>query len=62
MRIFRIILFIAAITIIVGQLTVIEFSEPDWKSNTGSYLSIISMLLLITGIILSEIESRKRKK
>jgi uncharacterized membrane protein len=61
MRIARIVLFIAAIVVIIGQITVIEFNEPEWKSNSGSYLSIISMLLLIALVILTEIESRMKK-
>ena len=39
-----------AIIIIIGQLTVIDYNDLSWSNNAGSYLGIISMLILIIGI------------
>jgi amino acid permease len=39
-----------AIVVIIGQLTVIDHNDLSWSNNVGSYLGIISMLILIIGI------------
>lgn len=62
MKIFRILLFAGAIVIIIGQLTIIEFDNPEWKANSGSYLSIISMLMLMAFLIMSYIEEKRKNR
>jgi hypothetical protein len=39
-----------SIVVIIGQLTVIDYNDLSWSNNVGSYLGIISMLILIIGI------------
>jgi uncharacterized membrane protein YcjF (UPF0283 family) len=53
MKTLRIILIIFAIVIIIGQMIVIDFKNPDWSENAGSYLSILAMILLIISMALS---------
>lgn len=49
----RIGLIILAVILIIGQLTVIKYTNLSWSESAGSYLSILSMILLVVGMILS---------
>jgi len=49
----RIGIIIFAIVVIVGQLTVVDYTNLTWKENAGSYLGIISMVLIILSMIVS---------
>ena len=60
MKTIRIVLIVLAVAIIIGQLIVIDFSDLTWETNAGSYLSIISMILLIIAMAISYIESKKK--
>ena len=53
MKKFRIGIIIFAFIIIIGQLTVVEYTDLSWSENAGSYLGIISMILLIISMIYS---------
>lgn len=53
MRTFRFVLLIFAAVIIIGQLIVIDFKNPGWSGNSGSYLGILAMILLIINVALS---------
>jgi hypothetical protein len=51
MKNFRLGLTIFAVIIIIGQLTVTDYSNLSWSNNAGSYLGIISMICLIVAMI-----------
>jgi len=53
MRKFRIGLIIFAFAMIIVQLTILDYSEMSWSNNAGSYVGIISMVLLIISMIFS---------
>ncbi|MGZ2368153.1 hypothetical protein ACXR6G_00020 [Ancylomarina sp. YFZ004] len=53
MRKFRIGLITFAVVIIIGQLGVVEYTDLSWSENAGSYLGIISMILIIMSMIYS---------
>lgn len=61
MKKFRIGLIIFAVIIIIGQLTVVEYTDLSWSENAGSYLSIISMILLIISMIYSNRYDKKNQ-
>ena len=44
---------IFAVIIIAGQMTVVDYVDLSWSKNAGSYLGIISMILLILSMIYS---------
>jgi hypothetical protein len=50
---FRIGLIIFAFVVIIGQLIIVDYTDLSWSENAGSYLGIISMILLIISIIYS---------
>lgn len=54
MRKFRIGLIIIAFALIIGQLIIIDYTNLSWSENAGSYLGIISMLLIIISLIYSK--------
>lgn len=59
----RIGIIIFAIIVIIGQLTVMDYTNLSWTENAGSYLGIISMILLIISMIVShkhELKSNKK--
>lgn len=61
MRKFRIVLIIFAVIIIIGHLTFVEYSDLSWPENKGSYLGIISMILVIIGMIYSNLWENKNQ-
>ena len=61
MKKFRIGLVIFAVIIIIGQLTVVEYTDLSWSENAGSYLGIISMILLIISMIYSNKYEKKNQ-
>lgn len=52
MKKFKLGLIVFAIILIIGQLTVIDYSNLSWSSNAGSYLGIFSMICVIISITL----------
>jgi glucose uptake protein GlcU len=60
MKTARYVLIILATGIIIGQLTVIDFSNHGWKENAGSYLGIIAMIIIIIGMILSLVDLKRK--
>lgn len=49
---FRVVLFVAAILIIIAELTtVIDYSNLSWSKNLGPYLTILGMIFLIISLI-----------
>ncbi len=53
-------MIIVAAAIIIGQLFVIDFNNPGWSANGGSYLSILAMILLIISLVMSYKEMTKK--
>lgn len=53
MRKFRIGLMIVAFAFIIAQLIIVDYTDLSWSENGGSYLGIISMILLIISVIYS---------
>jgi hypothetical protein len=53
MKKFRVGLIVVATIIILGELTIIDYSNLAWSKNLGSYLVIIGMIFTISGLILS---------
>ncbi|MBN2165297.1 MAG: hypothetical protein JW717_03375 [Marinilabiliaceae bacterium] len=51
MRQFRFGLFFFAVIILILQLTVVNYTDLSWAENKGSYLGIMSMILIILGVI-----------
>jgi len=61
MKKFRIVLVIFAVIIIIVQLTVVKYTDLRWSENTGSFLVIISMILLIISMIYSNRYEKKNQ-
>ncbi|MCU4175657.1 hypothetical protein [Carboxylicivirga sp. N1Y90] len=59
MKKFRNRLMIFACIVIVGQCMVVDYSDLSWTENAGSYLGIVSMLLLIVSMVLSNQHEKK---
>jgi len=57
---FRIGLIAFGVIIIIGQAILIDYSDLSWSENSGSYLGIISMILMIIMLLLT-IRDSKRK-
>jgi predicted ferric reductase len=53
MKKFRRVLILFALLIMIGQLVIIDYSDLSWSNNAGSYLGILSMILLIASMIYS---------
>lgn len=46
-------IIIFAISIFIGHLLLIDYSDMTWTINASSYLGIVAMILLIISMILS---------
>jgi hypothetical protein len=46
--------------LIIGHISVTDFGDLSWSNNSGSYLGIIAMILLVISIIISLIEKKKQ--
>lgn len=56
-------IIIFAVIIIIGQLIIVDFADLSWSVKSGSYLGIISMILLIISMILpNKYEAKKHSK
>lgn len=42
-----------AVVLIIVQLTIVDFDDLSWSNNSGSYLGVFSMVLLILAMIAS---------
>ena len=54
MRKFRIGMIVCAIVFIIAHLTFLDYNDLSWVNNTGSYLGLIAMVLLILAMISSQ--------
>jgi glucose uptake protein GlcU len=59
MRNTKFILVGVAVVIIIGHISVTDFGDMSWSNNSGSYLGIIAMILLVIGMVISLLEKRK---
>lgn len=60
MRNAKFILIGVAVVLIIGNISVTDFSDLSWSRNSGSYLSIMAMILLVISIVISLIEKKKQ--
>jgi len=59
----RIVILIIAIMLIAVQLCGLNYSSLSWSDNSGRYLGIISMILIILSIVFSHrYDKRHRAK
>jgi len=56
----KFILIGVAVVLIIGHISVTDFGDLSWSNNSGSYLGIIAMVLLVISIIISLIEKKKQ--
>ncbi len=56
----RLAIIMAAIIIIGGQLSHMDFGQLDWESNSAEYNTIIGMVCVIGAMILSFYASGKK--
>ena len=59
MRNAKFILIGVAAVLIIGNISVIDFEDLSWSNNSGSYLSIMAMILLVLVIVISLLEKKK---
>jgi len=59
MRNTKFILVGVAVVIIIGHISVTDFGDLSWSNNSGSYLGIIAMVLLVAGMVISLLEKKK---
>ena len=59
MRNAKFILMGVALVLIIGNISIIDFSDLSWTNNSGSYLSILAMILLVISIVITLIEKKK---
>tara|TARA_R110001583_G_scaffold50022_2_gene156218 strand:- start:9166 stop:9354 length:189 start_codon:yes stop_codon:yes gene_type:complete len=62
MRKLRFGLIVCASIIIIGQLSLTDYSDLSWSNNLGRYLGIIAMLGLILSMILSGLDEKRKCK
>jgi len=60
MRNAKFILIGVAVVLIIGNISVTDFGDLSWSRNSGSYLSIMAMILLVISLIISLIEKKKQ--
>lgn len=56
----KFILIGVAIVLIIGHISVTDFGDLSWSNNSGSYLGIIAMVLLVISVVISLIEKKKQ--
>jgi hypothetical protein len=57
----KFILIGVAVVLIIGHVSVTDFGDLSWSNNSGSYLGIIAMVLLVVSVVISMIEKRKHQ-
>lgn len=60
MRNAKFILIGVAVVLIIGHISVTDFRDLSWSNNSGSYLGIIAMLLLVLSIVITLLEKKKK--
>lgn len=59
MRNTKFILIGVAVVIIIGHISVTDFGDLSWSNNSGNYLGIIAMILLVVGMVISLLEKKR---
>lgn len=59
MRNAKFILIGVAAVLIIGHVSVTDFGDLSWSNNSGSYLGIIAMVLLVISVVISLVEKKK---
>jgi hypothetical protein len=60
MRNAKFILIGVAVLMIIGHISVTDFGDLSWSNNSGSYLGIIAMLLLVISIVITLLEKKRK--
>jgi len=55
----KFILIGVAVVIIIGHISVTDFGDLSWSNNSGSYLGILAMILLVIVMVISLFEKKK---
>ena len=55
----KFILIGVAIVLIIGHISVTDFGDLSWSNNSGSYLGILAMVLLVIGMVISLLEKEQ---
>lgn len=55
----KFILIGVAVVLIIGHVSETDFGDLSWSNNSGSYLGIIAMVLLVISVVISLIEKKK---
>ncbi|WP_430811689.1 MULTISPECIES: hypothetical protein [unclassified Carboxylicivirga] len=58
---YRNILIIIALALIAVNVAFIDYGDLSWSVNKGSYLGIVSMVLLIISMVLSNRHEERHK-
>lgn len=61
MKKFRLGIIVFALIFVAIHLSFIDYNNLSWKSNSGGYLGIVSMLLLIAAMISSQRSEENEK-
>ena len=56
----KFILIGVAVVLIIGHVSETDFGDLSWSNNSGSYLGIIAMVLLVISVVISLIEKKKQ--
>jgi hypothetical protein len=56
----KFILIGVAVLLIIGHVSETDFGDLSWSNNSGSYLGIIAMVLLVISVVISLIEKKKQ--
>ena len=56
----KFILIGVSLVIILGNITIIDFADLSWAKNSGSYLGILAMLLLIIVLVITLLEKKNK--
>ncbi len=59
MKNIKFILIGVAVVIIIGHISVTDFGDLSWANNSGSYLGIFAMILLVIVMVISLLEKKK---
>jgi hypothetical protein len=51
-----------ALVLIIVQLTIVDYDDLSWSNNSGSYLGVFSMALLILAMIASNRAEKNENK
>lgn len=55
-------MMLLAAFLIVGYLFLIDYSNPAWKINKGSYVGIVAMLFAILAMFLSNRHEKRKDR